>query len=597
MKEYIKLLRFLKPHKSLLGLASICMFFSAIFAGVSLTMIVPLADRVFSNKKIIMNSKIPAFLSHFIDKVNAIAPTEMLKIIAISVLLLFLVKGFFAFWQGYLMSDIGQKVIRDIRFLLYEKLQVLSLDYYSQKRSGELISRITNDVRIIENAVSYGFTDLIFQSFQVVLFTFLVFFIYFKLAIVAIALFVLVSFPMIKIGKALKKLSKGSQEKMADINTLLLETITGVRIVKAFCMEEYETKRFDAQNRGFYKITMKSIKRSLILNPVTEFIGAATGIFVFFWVGRDVIAGKISFGVFGLFFGSLMSLISPIKKLSQVNALNQQALAANTRIYEVLEAKPSIEEKPEAKILNPIKDSIIFEDVWFKYEAESSFVLEEINLRINAGELVAIVGPTGAGKTTIVNLIPRFYDPQKGRIIIDGMDLRDVILKSLRNQIGMVTQETILFNDTVRANIAYGHLEAEESQIVSSAEKAFAHNFIMELPKGYETVIGDRGFKLSGGEKQRLAIARAILKNPPILILDEATSQLDSESERLVQEALDRLMKDRTVLCIAHRLSTIKKATKIVVVNDGKIAGLGSHEELMASCPLYKKLYETQFQM
>ncbi len=597
MKDYIKLISFLKPHKSLLVLASICMFFTTIFDGVSLTMIVPLADKVLTNKKIIMNGKIPAFLENFIARINAIAPQDLLKIMAISVLVLFIVKGFFVFWQGYLMSDIGQKVIRDIRFLLYKKLQVLSLDYYSQKRSGELVSRITNDVRIIENAVSYGFTDLIYQSFQVALFTFLVVFIFLRMALVAIPLFILVSLPIVMIGKVLRKLSRVSQEKMADINSLLLETITGVRIVKAFCMEDYETRRFAAQNRDYYKLTMKSIKRTMILNPLVEIIGVAAGIFVFFWVGKDVIAGKISFGVFGLFLGSLMSLIRPIKKLSQVNAINQQALAASVRIYEVLDAKPSITEKLDAKVLDTIKDSIVFRDVWFKYEPEGSYVLENINLTINVGELVAIVGPTGAGKTSIVNLIPRFYDPQKGSITQDGMDLRDVTLKSLRGQIGIVTQETILFNDTVRANIAYGHLEAENSQIIGAAEKAFAHNFILNLPKGYDTVIGDRGFKLSGGEKQRLAIARAILKNPPLLILDEATSQLDSESERLVQEALDELMKDRTVLCIAHRLSTIKKATKIVVVNEGAIVGLGSHDELMRDCSLYKKLYEAQFQM
>lgn len=597
MKDYIKLIRFLKPHTPLLILATICMFFTTIFDGISLTMMVPLADKVLTNKKIIVGSKMPAFLEDFIARINAIAPSDMLKILALSVLALFIAKGFFTFWQSYIMSDIGQKAIRDIRLFLYKKLQDLSLDYYSQKRSGELISRITNDVRIIENAVSYGFTDLIYQSLQVILFTSLVFFIYFKLAIVAVALFVLVSFPMVIIGKVLRKLSKGSQEKMADINSLLLETITGVRIVKAFCMEDYETKRFASRNRDFYKLTMKSIKRTLILNPLVEFIGAAAGIFVFWWVGRDVIAGKISFGVFGLFLGSLMSLIRPIKKLSQVHALNQQALAASVRIYDVLDARPSIMEKPEAKVLDTIKNSIVFDKVWFKYGPEGTYVLEDINLKINVGELVAIVGPTGAGKTSIVSLIPRFYDSDKGSIAIDGIDVRDVTLKSLRNQIGMVTQETILFNDSVKANIAYGHLEADESQIISAAEKAFAHNFIINLPQGYDTIIGDRGFKLSGGEKQRLAIARAILKNPPMLILDEATSQLDSESERLVQEALDELMKDRTVLCIAHRLSTIKKATKIVVVNEGEIVGMGSHDELIQDCPLYKKLYETQFQM
>ncbi|MDP3143518.1 MAG: ABC transporter ATP-binding protein, partial [Candidatus Omnitrophota bacterium] len=391
--------------------------------------------------------------------------------------------------------------------------------------------------------------------------------------------------------------SKSTQEKMADINSLLIETITGVRVVKAFSMEDYETERFGRQNRDFYRLSMKSIKRNLILGPMMEVIGAFVGIMIFYVVGREVIAGKISFGVFGFFLAALLSLIRPFKKLSQVNAMNQQALAASVRIYEVLDAPPSIIDLPNAVELIEIKDKITFEEVFFSYEKESGEVLKAINLDIKVGQIVAIVGPTGGGKSTLVNLIPRFYDPQKGRIIIDSKDLRDFTVKSLRNQIGMVTQETILFNDTVRANIAYGHLEAPESNIRKAAERAFAHNFIMKLPQNYETVIGDRGFKLSGGEKQRIAIARAILKNPPLLILDEATSQLDSESERLVQEALDELMQSRTVVCIAHRLSTIKKADRIVVLNEGRIVGLGRHDELLNDCPLYKKLYETQFQM
>jgi len=312
-------------------------------------------------------------------------------------------------------------------------------------------------------------------------------------------------------------------------------------------------------------------------------------------MGRQVILGNVSFGVFALFFGSMMSLISPLKKLSNVNAINQQAIAASDRIYEILEAQVTVIEKPAARDLPQIRQNIVLEGADFYYDLESGGVLRNINLEIKAGELVAIVGPTGAGKTTLVNLIPRFYDPTRGTVLIDGVDLREVSIKSLRNQLGIVTQETILFNDTVRANIAYGHQEANQKDIENAAKRAFAQDFIMKMPQGYETVIGDRGFRLSGGEKQRLAIARAILKNPPILILDEATSQLDSESERFVQEALDSLMTGRTVICIAHRLSTIKKASKIAVLEDGKIVGLNTHENLLKTCPLYQRLYETQF--
>jgi subfamily B ATP-binding cassette protein MsbA len=384
---------------------------------------------------------------------------------------------------------------------------------------------------------------------------------------------------------------------MADINSLLAETISGVRIVKAFNMENYEITKFSGQNNDNYKLEMKAIKRNLFLNPLTEFIGAFCGITVFFLGGKEVIAGRLSFGIFGLFLGSLLSIIRPFKKLSQVNALTQQALAANARIYDILDTQPTLKEKEEAIALPHLRKNIIFENVWFRYEPDTPDILKDINLEVNYGEMVAFVGPTGAGKTSLTNLIARFYDPQKGRILIDGVDIKEVTLKSLRQQIGMVTQETILFNDTVKANIAYGRPQASIDEIESAAKKAFAHDFIMKMPQGYDTIIGDRGFKLSGGEKQRLAIARAILKNPPILILDEATSQLDSESERLVQEAINKLIENRTTFCIAHRLSTVRQADKIVILDKGKIVDIGTHEQLLAKEGLYKRLYETQFQL
>jgi subfamily B ATP-binding cassette protein MsbA len=400
---------------------------------------------------------------------------------------------------------------------------------------------------------------------------------------------------MRQIGRKLKVLSYKSQDKMADINSLLFETISGVRVVKAFNMEDYETSRFKAQNQDFYKLKMKGIRRTLMINPITEFVGALCGVGVLLWIGRQVISGQVSFGVFGLFFGSLLSMLNPIKKLSNVNALVQQALAANERVYDVLNAKPTVVEKLDAQDLPAIKERISIKKADFYYDDENVVILRNINLDIGAKDIVAIVGPTGAGKSSLVNLIPRFYDPVRGSVSIDGIDLKDVTFKSLRAQIGIVTQETILFNDTVRANIAYGHLEASDEYVHQAAKKAFAHDFIMKMPQGYDTIIGDRGFRLSGGERQRIAIARAILKNAPILILDEATSQLDSQSEQYVQEAIDELMKDRTVICIAHRLSTIKKSKKIVVLQAGEIVGAGPHEELVKSCPLYKTLYETQF--
>jgi subfamily B ATP-binding cassette protein MsbA len=592
MRDYLRLLRFVRPYLGKFLLATVCMAFSALFDGVTLAMIVPLADKVLTNKKIIIPTKSPLFWEGFIDKLNNLSAVTLLNYMAIGIIILFFLKGIFGFLQGYMMSDIGQLVVRDIRAKLYAKLQTLSLEYFTRKRGGELISRITNDVKVVENAVSYGSTDLVYQTLQIIIFLFVTFFIYFKLALVSIILVPLISLPIIKVGHVLRKLSKRSQERMADINSLLYETIIGTRIVKAFNMEDHEIRKFNQINHDYYKISMKSIKRLLILSPSTEFLGCIAGIFVFFWGGKEVIAGKLSFGVFGLFLGSLLSLIRPFKKLSNVNSLNQQAVAASERIYEVLETEQTVVEKTDAIELGGFKNSVVFEGVWFNYGEQE--ILKDINLGVEKGSMLAIVGPSGTGKTTLVDLIPRFYDPKKGRILIDGIDIREVSLRSLRQQIGIVTQETILFNDTIRANIAYGKTGASQKEIEQAAVQAHAHDFIKQMPSGYETIIGDRGMKLSGGERQRIAIARALLKNSPILILDEATSQLDSEAERVVQEALDRLIQGRTVFVIAHRLSTVRNAQRIIVVDKGRIAEHGSHSELLNREGLYRRLYQLQ---
>ena len=592
MKDYLKLLKFVKPYKGLFVVAGVCMGVSAVFDGVSLGMMVPLADRVLTNKKIIIPAKLPDFLSGFVDKINNTPPQVLLNYMVIVVLLLFILKGVFGFYQSYIMSDIGQRVIRDIKSQLYAKIQSLSLNYFTHKRGGELMSRITNDVKVVENAVSYGSTDLIYQSLQVVIFATVIFFIYFKMALIVFVFLPLISFPIIKVGKALRKLSKRSQEKTADTNSLLYETIMGARIVKAFNMEEYEINKFNQVNSDYYKICMKTIKRSLLLNPSTELLGVVAGVLVFFWGGREVIAGRLSFGIFGLFLGSLLSLIRPFKKLSQVNALNQQGMAASERIHEVLETEASVKEPLSPKILSNFKTNIKFNDIWFSYA--DAQILKGINLDIEYGQMLAIVGPSGSGKSTLVDLIPRFYDPQNGEVFIDGVNIREFSLKSLRNQVSIVNQETMLFNDTIRANIAYGKPSASLKEIEEAARKAHAHDFILNCPQGYETIIGDRGVMISGGERQRIAIARALLKDAPILILDEATSQLDSASERIVQEALDRLVSGRTVFMIAHRLSTVRNANRIVVLDKGSIVEQGTHNQLLEKGGLYKRLYEAQ---
>ncbi|OGX24955.1 MAG: hypothetical protein A2787_06275 [Omnitrophica WOR_2 bacterium RIFCSPHIGHO2_01_FULL_48_9] len=597
MQNYLRLLSFLKHHKRIFLPAVFFMGISSLFEGIQFSLLVPLTDILFTHKKVVVPPEAPAFIGTIVGYVNSIDSETLFKFLIAAVAGLILVKNFVTFWYGYLMNDLSQRIMRDIRDQLYAKIQNLSLDYFSKKRGGELISRITNDVLLIENATSYGVTDLFRQTFTVLVFVIIAFAIHPKAAFIVFFILPLVAVPMSQIGRRLRKLAKSSQERMADINTLLLETISGVKVVKAFCTEDYEIDRFKRQNFDFYKIRMKSIKRILLISPATEILGFFCGIVIILWLGRQVMDQHLSFGVFTLFMGSIMSIISPIKKLGNVNAITQQALAASERIYDVLDAKITVMEKPKASFLPVLRNKITIENVSFQYDEESGGVLQDINLEIKCGELVAVVGPTGTGKSTLVNLIPRFYDSTQGAVRFDGVNVRDVTFASLRGQIGIVTQENILFNDTVQANISYGYRKATQAEIEEAARKAFAHQFIIKMPQGYETFIGDRGFRLSGGEKQRIAIARAILKNPPILILDEATSQLDSESEKFVQEALDKLMQGRTVIAIAHRLSTIKKANKIVVLEHGRIVGLGTHDELLETCALYQRLYETQFNM
>lgn len=593
MKLYFRLLKnFISPHMFTLSLAVVFMFLSAFFESVSLTMLVPLSDKVLGQNKIVLDKKMPEFLANIVDQINATPSLDMLNIIVGVILVIFILKGIFSFGRTYLVTKLSQLVIRDIRDTIYRKIQNFSLDYFTQSVTGHLVSRITYDVDILKGTISVGLT-MIYHFLNVLFLATIVFYINWKWALISLALVPLVAFPIIKIGRMVKKISTQAQEKMGDLNRKLFETISGVRIVKAFSMEDKEIIKVGNHNLAFYKIMMRLEKRAQILGPFTELVGACGGAAFLYYGGKGVIQGGMSFGIFLLFLGALMSLISPCRRLSEIHSINQQGLAAAKRIFDVLDSPIKVAEVANALELPAFKDNLVFKNVSFGYD--ETMILKDINLTIKKGDIIGLVGASGVGKTTLVNLIPRFYDPIKGSIKVDGIDIREVTFKSLRSQIGIVTQDLMLFNDTIRNNIAYSREDATEEEVIKAAKIAEAHEFIMGTPEGYNTVIGDMGMKLSGGQKQRLAIARAILDNPPILILDEATSQLDAESTRLVQEALDKLLSDRTAFVIAHRLATVKKVKKILVFDEGRIVEQGTHQELLEKSGVYKKLFDLEF--
>ncbi|MFH1878604.1 MAG: ABC transporter ATP-binding protein [Candidatus Omnitrophota bacterium] len=600
MKEYLRFIKLILPHSGIFILGVVCMLLSSLFSASPLALIIPLVDIIITGKRIVLPQSVNApFLLDIVQKINDMPTLKLFNIMIVAVVVIFLCKGLFDFLQEYYMSDVSQRVIRDLKNDIYKKLQELSMDFYSYNPTGQLMSRITYDAAVIRDAISTGVADTFKQPIELVIYSaaLIGLKIYggipWSLILMGMVLFPFILYPVIKMGKRLRKISKSSQEKIGDINNMLLETIVGIKVVKSFCMEDYELKHFKEQNRTFYKLNMKSIKIMKIVSPMTEFMGIVC-VSVILWIaGKSIISGELSSGIFIAFLAAIFSLMKPIKKLSNVYGINQQALAAAERVFDLFDRPVTIKEIDNALRISGFTDSITFEGVSFKYEKD--LILKDINLTIKKGEIVALVGPSGGGKTTLVNLIPRFYDPCKGTVKLDGKEIKNICVKSLRENIGLVTQETILFNDTVKANISYGHEDCDQEQLEKVAKAANADSFIKGFPKGYNTVIGERGLKISGGQRQRLAIARAVYKNPPILILDEATSALDTENEKLVQEALNNLMKGRTVIVIAHRLSTVKHADRIVVMEKGQIADIGTHEELFNRNPLYKKLYNMQF--
>jgi len=575
------------------GLATLCMLGSTLLNGVQTGALIPLADRVAANHPIPIPAWLPAWLAGFARWINAMEPLTLLTTFAIIIPFLFLLKGLFEFLQMFFMNDATQRVIRDLRQQMFNKFIGLSLDYHHRHPTGTTMSRILYDTGVVQNSITEGMTDLVYQTLQVVLYLGIVFTINWKLACITFAVVPPIAFVMLRIGKVLKKLSVQSQTVMGQLNSTILESISGIQVIQAFLVEQAARLKFSASNERFYRINRKIQKRMNFLTPTTDFVGAGGGAFVFWYGGRAVLTGELTLGTFTAFLFAMMSLIRPFKRLARLHSVNQQALAAATRIFEVLDAEPGIKEHPKAKTLPPFSREVVFDRVSFQYDGQP--VLRGVSLTIKRGEIVALVGPSGGGKTTLANLLPRFYDPTSGRVLLDGVDIRHVTVGSLRGQIGLVAQETMLFNDTIRANLTIGAETANLLQIVEAAKAANAHPFISRLPKGYDTSVGERGDLLSGGERQRLAIARALLKNPPILILDEATSQLDAESEHLVTEALERLCHGRTVLLIAHRLSTVRLAHRIVVIQEGRVVEQGSHDELLKASALYRRFYELQF--
>jgi subfamily B ATP-binding cassette protein MsbA len=540
-----------------------------------------------------LQAALPLISKPAIDEIFVSKNIAALKWIPFAVIAIFLFKGLSNYGQAILMSSIGLRIVTDLRNKLYEQIQKQSLSFFTEYSTGLLMSRITNDVLSVQTAASEAITALVKDSFMLMSLVGVIFYTDWKLALIAIVVFPLTIYPISLFGKKMRNVTTSTQVTMGTLNSLLQETISGTRIVKAFGMEKYESKRFAMENERLFKYNMKAVSVNAISSPFMDFLGGLGIAAVIFYGGYNVLHGTSTPGTFFSFIAALFMLYEPVKRLTNINNTINQGIAGADRIFSIIDLTPDIEDKSGAINLPPIKHGIDIENVTFRYEKNP--VLKNVNLSIKAGEVVAFVGMSGGGKTSLVNLIPRFYDVNEGRILIDSYDIRDVSLQSLRSQIAIVTQQTILFNDTVKNNIAYGDIERTEDDIINAAKAANAHDFIMRLPNGYDANIGELGTKLSGGEKQRLSIARALLKNAPILILDEATSSLDTEAEIEVQDALDNLMRGRTTLVIAHRLSTVRNADRIIALVNGEIVEEGDHETLLKKKGEYFRLYNLQF--
>ncbi len=564
------LLSLVKENKLRLFLAMVCMLVIAIATSATAFLVKPVLDDIFFNKD-----------------------TQMLIIIPIVVILIYFLRGLGSYGQEYLMNYVGEGIIRNLRNDLYDRIQDLSLAFFHKEKTGVLMSRITNDVNIIKAMVSTAVTGSLKDSFTIVGLTLVIFYRDWKMALFAFLVLPLAFFPLVEFGRRVRRVSTGCQESMADLSSFLHETFAGNKIVKAFGMESYEKKRFFEKTLHLFKIEMKAVVARSLSSPIMEFLAGLGIAFIIWYGGSKVISGTSTAGTFFSFMAAVLMLYDPVKKLSGLNNAVQQGLAAADRVFDIIEMETDIKEKKNPVEIKRGPHRVFFENVFFKYE--DVMVLEDINLDVKAGEVLALVGMSGGGKTSLVNLIPRFYDVTHGGIRIDGVNICNASISSLRDQMAIVTQEPILFNESVRNNIAYGKMNATDEEIIKAAKAAYAYDFIQRFPDKFDTNIGELGGRLSGGEKQRICIARALLKDAPILILDEATSSLDAEAEMLVQKALENLMKGRTTFVVAHRLSTIDYADRIAVIVNGRIVEEGKREELIAQKGEFFKLYQMQY--
>jgi subfamily B ATP-binding cassette protein MsbA len=569
LEDYRNIFRFVKPYWKRVALAGII---SIIVSGLSASLawlVKPAMDEILIKKD-----------------------ATLLLLLPLAIFLIFLVKGVFTFFHEYLMRSVGQKMVMHLRNKLFAHIIDLPMGFFGEKTSGELISRVINDTVVLQDLVSLTIKDLFIESMSVIALTGVALWRRWDLALISIIVLPAAFYSVGKLGKRMRQISKRAQEKISSITEFLSESFSGVKVIKAFYRQANDVERFERVSKDYYREAMRATRVSEFAALLMEVVGGIGIAFVMWYGGRLIVKNVITVGDFSSFLTAIFLLYTPAKRLAKVNIGIQQARAPFNRIDNLLLEQKETDGTEELK---PFNKEIEFDGVSFTYPHAAHRALDNINLSLKKGEIIAIVGESGVGKTTLVNLLPRFYTPTEGKIYVDGMDISMATLKSLRGQFGIVDQEVILFNDTVMANIAYGKPEADREEIMTASKAAYAHDFIMELPQGYDTIIGERGMRLSGGQRQRLSIARAILKNPPILILDEATSSLDTASEMMVQKALENLMKNRTTFVIAHRLSTVKRADRIMVLDKGKILEVGTHKELYERGGLYKKLYELQF--